>query len=153
MKPEILYALISLAIFTLYVGGVWIKYGVRKSISDSYYFIKHKPLFTLALWGFSIFAIFSLPNIWMMLACAGIGFVGAAPDFRIKMQGDVHYIAAVSGIFFGAIALWSIGYWYLTALMAIGILILEFYAKNKTWWQEVLAFYMILFVAILKSIL
>lgn len=144
IKSIMISTLLSFFIFTLYVIYVWINYGILKSISDSYYHIKHKSLFTLSLWGFSVFALASVQNVWLFLSVIGICFVGAAPKFRMKFEGDVHYVAAMSGILFGGIALISLGFWYLSLLMITGIIILHFTVSNKTWWQEILAFYIII---------
>lgn len=153
------YLLISFIIFTLYVGLVTLKFGVLKSVSDSYYSIKRKYLFTLALWGFALPAIIAanlngvtLPGVLMFLAGSGICFVGAAPEFRLKLDGDVHVIAAVSGVVLGMASIWLFGYWYISVLFAVASLVIRFTLKNYTWYIEVLAFYLIMLGLLLNLI-
>lgn len=138
-----IYILISLIIFTAYVVGVWITFGVLKSISDSYYHIKNKWLFTIALQGFAIPVILAGENIWLFFAGAGICLVGVASQFKLKQEGNIHYIAAVLGIIFGTIWLFVSGLWYLGIALIVLIILLRF-VKNYTWWQEIAAYYIIL---------
>ena len=138
--------LISLAIFTAYIVGVYLKFGILKSVSASYYSIKHKALFTLALWGFAIpvqiYAFIELQNWCLVLAGIGICFVGAAPDYKMKVEGDVHYLAAFTGVILGLIGIAFEGLWYV-ALPAAVLIVAINSIKNKTYWQEIAAFYII----------
>jgi hypothetical protein len=126
---------------------VWkIQFGWKKSVSAYYYELKNKVWFTLALWGFAVpvmiagFVLYD--SIWFALAGAGICFVGAAPDYQEKREGEVHYIAALSGIIIGLIAITLIGAWYVSVPATILILAIH-KVKNRTYWQELIAIYSI----------
>jgi hypothetical protein len=134
--------LISLLIFTAYNLYVYSLVGILKSVSASYYFIKSKPLFTFVLWGFALPVIIAGDSVWFFLAGAGICFVGAAPNYKMKLEGDVHYAAALSGIVFGLIGLVDKGLWYVALPTALLIVAIN-WIKNHTYWQELIAFYVI----------
>jgi len=141
MIPEI----ISITVFTLYIVAIVIIFGILKSVSDSYYHIKHKIFFTLALWGFAVPAMIAGGTVLMFLAGSAICFVGATPAFKMKHEGIVHYIGAVSGIILGMASMWlDFGLWWIVAIMAVGFVILRWKATNYTYWIELLAFYLIL---------
>jgi len=72
-----------ITIFVSYVAAIWIIFGVQKSISASYYKLpkKWKFLMTLFCWGIGFPAMIIGQSIWMILAGAGICFVGAAAAF------------------------------------------------------------------------
>lgn len=148
-----IHLLVSFLVFTAYVGLVTLKFGVLPSVSDSYYHIKNKALFTLALFAFSFSAILSGGTLLMMLAGSGICFVAAAPDFRIHKEGDVHFISAISGIVFGMLSMWfDFGYWWIVVIMASGSIAIRLRLKNYTFYIEVLAFYLIMLGLLLNLI-
>jgi len=132
-------------IFLSYVSFIWLKYGIQKSISESYYVLpdKLKPLFTLFCWGFAFPAIIIGVEITplMFFAGAGICFVGAAAAMHEKFVRKVHMTAAISGIIFSQLAI-LIGFhmWWLNiislALAALSLLS----KKHFIWWIEIVAF-------------
>lgn len=145
-----IYALISISVFTIYLIFILVKFGVLKSISDSYYHLKNKVLFTLALWGFAFPAIIAGNTALMFLAGSGIVFVGVAFDFKENFTKIVHYTAAALGVVFGMVSLWlDFGFWFIPVgfiLISCGLLSL----KNKIFWIEVLAFYTIILTVLWK---
>jgi hypothetical protein len=147
-----------LTVFVSYVSFIWIKYGVQRSISDSYYRLPKnlQPLFTLFCWGFAFPAIIIgvdlTDNFLMFLAGAGICFVGAAAQFKEELTKGVHMIGAYGGVLFSQLAI-AINFhmYYMNVifiLLAILFEVLGYYKimKNKIWWQEILAFLSICYV-------
>jgi len=148
-----------LTVFTSYIAFIWIKYGVQRSISDSYYRLPKslQPLFTFFCWGFGLPAIIVGTTLtdapWMFLAGAGICFVGVAAEFKKKLTKTVHMAGAYGGVALSQLAICiNFKMWYLTVGFVIiaGILqIINHYNKKfKTcvWWQEILAFITIIIV-------
>lgn len=92
--------ILSLAIIASYVGVIIAKNGIPYSISDTYYNLEHKVWF-----GFSMIstALLLMPSILELtpesyqftafLMCAGLMFVGAAPNFKVGMDKPIHIIA------------------------------------------------------------
>jgi hypothetical protein len=103
------------------------------------------------LWGFAVPAMIAGDTALMFLAGSGIVFVGAAFDFKERMTKIVHYVAAGLGITFGMLSMWlDFGLWYIPVIFIIGscgLLAL----RDKIFWIEVVAFYLILTGLILKS--
>ena len=76
----------------------------------------------------------------------GIMFVGAAPAFKLhKMEETVHITGALAGVIGGILFMFFTGLWWVAlitlALMAVATFCQPF-MKNKTWWNELIAFYM-----------
>ena len=139
--------LISFTIFTLYIIGVMLIYGVLPSISDSYYHIPegYKLIFSFALIGFAFPIIMFDNRVLNFIAGGLICFVAVSPEFKLVYEGDIHYACAVGGVIFGMLSLWINykGWKYVVAfiLLALAAIIT---LHNATWWIEVLAFYTIL---------
>lgn len=117
--------IISLAIFLAYVAGTCLYFGVPASISDTYYKLerRHKGLgwlFTAMCWlvgGLLLPALLDLtPESYQFtafLACAGLLFVGAAPQFKLSLTGAVHYGSAVVCVVFSQIWVGFMVWWVL----------------------------------------
>jgi hypothetical protein len=145
MKYEWIVWAIMVVVFVAYVSFIWIKYGVQKSISDSYYRLpeKQKYLFTLFCWGFSIPAIILGNCFLMFLAGTGICFVGAAAAFKgNEMEHWVHMAGAYTGVLLSQIAIWNnFDLWSINVAFVAGALpIMLCGIKNKIWYVEILAF-------------
>lgn len=135
--------LISLAIFLVYVLGVCIGFGrIPSSISDTFYKLEevHKNLgwlFTAFCWG----VLFTLmPPLLEMtpesyqftafLACAGLGFVGAAPHFKSLSERQIHYIGATVCILSSQIWALLICWWIPLLCWAVYLLGTIIYMKK-----------------------
>lgn len=156
---KILY-LVMVSVFTGYIGFVWKRYGVLKSISHSYHKLPSNKrfLFTLFCWGFTIPALIIGLNLsesltyqfTMFLAGAGILFVGAAPaTIDNYLETKVHTISAFGGMFFSLLFILLIlsKFWYFAIF---DLLIISFIYKksiNRIWWIEIIIFitYLIIF--------
>ena len=144
MTTQLIALNVSLLTFTTFILYVLIKYGQQRSVS-AYYYKVHPALFSTVLFIFAISAIIAGSSLLIFFAGSGICLVAAAPNYRFKSEGDVHYAAAVSGILFGSIALVIWGYWYLVLPMMVVLIIIQLSLNNndadgRTFWQEVIAF-------------
>lgn len=150
----------SLVILMSYTVAVCIKFGIPTTLSESYYFIYKKYLFTLVLWlsGFLL-----LPPIMEMtggdtqiipfLSIIGIMIVGAAPKYK-EQERTLHIIGATMAGFFSQLWIilyaypWTLLTWAILIIWAIGILIESKLVKwseeldKRKWffWAEMLAF-------------
>lgn len=112
---------------TAYLIGVVRKFGVPESLSATYYSLGKKGwLFQLVMGTSGLL----LAPVWMecamdewrflaFLGCSGLLFTAVAPSFRMKLEGAVHYTAAV--VCCVSAILWQVveGLWDVTLLFAI----------------------------------
>lgn len=155
-------AVVSLVIFLAYLVGMYIYFGIPASLSDTYYKLenRHKGagwFFTAMCWGVSLPLIPYLLDVTpagyqftAFLACAGLMFVGAAPQFKLSLTGPVHYVSAA--LCCSAAVLWCVlsGYWFvpLATFLAAGLLTLRY--GKPMFWIEIAAFaatYLTIFLA------
>jgi hypothetical protein len=150
--------LFTITTFISYITFVWSKFGVLDSISDSYYKINNKALFTLFIWSIAIPVMIIGNTTLMFLAGSFLAFVGAAPAFKEKTEGEVHVIGAVGGILLGFLSLWLD--FHMPIFLIIFIIFLLYALpkklskwldiewlngiKHHTWWVEIAAFILIL---------
>ena len=145
MEFKTVLYLIMLSVFISYVGFIWIKYGIQKSISDSYYRLpkKLKPLFYFFCLGFAIPAIILGDNLLIVLAGSLICFVGAASAFKGNSTTKwTHMVGAYGGVLLSQIAIWVYyDMWYITVtFIVLSGLMYILNVKDKIWWIELLAF-------------
>ena len=150
----------SLVILMSYTVAVCIKFGIPTTLSESYYFIYKKYLFTLVMWlsGFLL-----LPPIMEMtggdtqiipfLSIIGIMIVGAAPRYK-EQERTLHIVGATMAGFFSQLWIilyaypWTLLTWAILIIWAIGILIEsklvewseELDKRKWFFWAEMLAF-------------
>ena len=133
---------VMVTVFIAYVLFIMIKYGVQKSISESYYALPEKQnfLFVLFTWLFA-FPAMILGNSWLMFfAGGGIVFVGANAATRKHPTRAIHLLGAISGMLLGGIAM-IIQYhmWYMTAgVLALMPITYFLDKKHFMWWWETL---------------
>ena len=95
--------IISLLVIASYTVAVCIKQkGIPYSISATFYKLKHPYWFMAVMWstaGLLMPAVLDISKpgteFLAFLACAGMIFVGAAPNFKEEMEGKVHMSGAV----------------------------------------------------------
>ena len=140
----------ALLIMTAYLLLVIFKFGWLQSISDSYYHIKHKDMFTFVLWSFATLMLLGVNDIITTpiypLACFGIVIVGAYSQFKgSKFIKTMHFIGAYMGIGLAIIGLWvEFGYMWLTLIYLPLYIIAKYVIKrNNFYWVEVFAIYLI----------
>lgn len=112
--------------------SAWVTGGVPESLSATYYWLKEDGWLFQAL---CIGMAFGLLPMWIeaccgeyeylpFLACGGLGFVGVAPSFKLKLEGMMHYTAAA--VCCVSAVLWQIlmGLWDITLLFGfIGLML------------------------------
>jgi len=135
---------VMVAVFLAYVIGIWAKYGVQKSISESYYCLpKNKNwLFVAFTWLFAFPAMILGNSLLMLFAGGGIVFVGAAAAMHTFPTRAWHLTAAIGGMILGCIAMVvQFHMWYLlpAILVAMGLAAI-FDKKSLMWWAEVAIF-------------
>ena len=138
-------AWISLSIIFGYLGFVVAKFGIPKSISETYYLLgKHGWLFQFAL---ALTAFTALPvlidsssestEFLAFLGCGGLLFVSAAPLFKLKFEGAVHYSSAL--VCCVSLVLWQVLNATWTVPLACFVVVLPCMLRDKkyTWWLEI----------------
>ena len=140
-----LLTLIILTTLCYLAYSVKVMEGIPESLSATYYGLKEDGWLFQAL---CIGMAFGLLPMWIeacsgeyeylsFLACGGLGFVGIAPSFKLKLEGMIHYTAAA--ICCVSAVLWQIlmGLWDITLLFGFIGLMLSLQQKNKwCWWLE-----------------
>ena len=146
MDYKVVSFIMMVTVFLSYVSFIWLKYGIQKSISATYYALPEnlRILFTLFCWGFAIPCIIGGVEVTplMFFAGAGICFVGAAPQILEKSVYRFHMIVAISGIIFSQLAIFF-GYhmlWLNIASVVLSAIIPFLSKKYFFWWIELVAF-------------
>lgn len=155
--------ILSLLIIVSYVCTMIFRNGIPYSISDTYYSLEHKIWF-----GFTMIltALLLMPAILdrtpesyqflAFLMCAGLCFVGVAPNFKAGLDRPVHIVATTiaalcSQTWVALICPWLLLVW-LAWLLYIGVRIKQvwngdlwysFVRCKPLFWAEVLAFGMV----------
>lgn len=136
---------ISFAIIFSYLAFVILRFGIPRSISDTYYLLgKYGWLFQLALAATSFTAMPMLidnssesTKFLAFLACSGLMFVAAAPLFKLELEGKVHYTSAV--ICCVSLVLWQVfNTSWIVPLVAFALVFIPMIKDKKyTWWLEI----------------
>lgn len=145
-------AVVSLVIFLAYLVGMYVHFGIPASLSDTYYKMENRRkgagwFFTAMCWGVALPLLPYLLDVTpagyqftAFLACAGLMFVGAAPQFKLSLTGPVHYVSAA--VCCSSAILWCIlsGYWFIpfNAFLIYGWVALRY--GKPMFWIEMAAF-------------
>lgn len=152
--------IISLLTIASYTAAVCIKQrGVPYSISATFYKLQHPYWFLAAMWATAgllmpVALETSKPgtDFLAFLACAGMMFVGAAPNFREDLEGKVHMSGAVVCVV--ASQLWVTFNWWPALLVWLaylaytgisvarqkeGVFLYKFLHTKPMFWVEVAA--------------
>jgi len=139
----ILFA-VMVTVFLAYVSFIWAKYGVQKSISESYYVLPKKEnwLFVAFTWLFAFPAMILGNSLLMLFAGGGIVFVGAAAAMHTFPTRAVHLAGAIGGMILGCLAMiFQFNMWWLVPAIAAAIgLAALIDKKHLMWWAEVAIF-------------
>lgn len=147
---------ISAIVFLSYVIFIYMKYGVLKSISDSYYKLpkKYNFIFTFFCWGFALPIMFvNTDSLLLLIACGAILFVGAAAGFREPIAGNTHIVAAYASVILSQAAIYfDYGIISIPIIFVLSYILLMVIKESvqEIWWIEIIAFAMILIVLIFK---
>lgn len=159
----------SLIIITSYVGVMIKRNGIPYSISDTYYSLEHKIWFGFSMISTALLLMPSIlertPESYQFLAflmCAGLCFVGAAPNFKVGLDRPIHIIATsiaalCSQVWVALTCPWLLLIW-LVWLLYIGVRLKQvwdgdwwysFVRCKPLFWAEVLAFGMVYYELII----
>lgn len=106
----------ALLVAFVYIINLIKNFGILPSVSESYYHIKHKALFTLFIWSISITMIIVGETGLMFFGGAFLSLVGAAPAIREDFEHKVHSVGAIGGISFATVSMGiDFGLWWITA--------------------------------------
>ena len=145
--------IIQLILFTFYVSFIWVKYGIQKSLSESWYTLesKYKWMFGVTLcFGIGILHC-THGTILFFLSGAALCFVGAASDYRSKRTTKiVHYCGAIIAMLTSVIGLCQLGVYWPTVVILFSILIFPI-LENRFWWIEIIIFYSVI-IGIMTSL-
>lgn len=143
--------IISLVIFLAYVVGTCLYFGIPASISDTYYKLEKRKkglgwLFTAMCWlvgGLLLPALLEITpegyQFTAFLACAGLLFVGAAPQFKVSSTGAVHYGSAAVCVVFSQIWVILSGLWWVSLICFVACLYPAYKDKKWMFWIEIVA--------------
>ena len=136
---------ISFCIIFGYLAFVLAKFGISRSISDTYYLLGKKGwLFQLALAATAFTAMPMLidnssenTRFLAFIACAGLTFVSCAPMFKLELEGKVHYISAYTCCI--CLVLWQVfNTSWLVPFVCFMLVIMPIKKDGKkTWWMEI----------------
>ena len=137
---------ISFIIFTAWLIFIRLAFGKLDSISESFYKLseKHRFIFTLVLWGFSLPLMVNVNSVWLFLSISGIAFVGAAAAYKEELTSTVHFVGAVGGIIMGLVYLLTQWLFWLALPSILVSVSLYFLSKRPTYWIEIVSYYTIL---------
>lgn len=145
--------LISILIFCTYTAVMIKLFGIPEAYSETYYLLEGKC--KGCGWIFTAFCIltagFLLPP-WLdmtppeyqytcFLSCAGLMFVGVAPQFEESLTAKVHYSGAIISCIFSQVWCIYAGYWYISATLIVGALIYLLLKDRRRWmfWLQLAA--------------
>lgn len=138
----ILIQAVSFLAYVLYVS----KYRPY-SISHSWYILQEKNkgfLFTFFTWSIGLPMLFyagMFSNVLFFLSGSLLCFVGVATEFKRKLSGRVHNMAAIGSIILGLSGVCYEGSWSGFFIFAgVAIVLVSFVEDRLTWWIEVAAF-------------
>lgn len=157
--------IISLVIFLAYLAGMYMYFGIPYSISDTFYKLEARKkgagwLFSamcVSVGGLLLPALLDItPESYQFtafLACAGLIFVGAAPQFKVSLTGAVHYGSAAVCVIFSQLwvgltcwlvllPIWSAYLIYTGIAIARqkeGVFVYKFIETKPMFWVEIAA--------------
>lgn len=148
--------------FILYNLWIYILFGIKNSVSESYYELektKHGYFFTFFMWFIAgcIISIMmhigslDLKSDWMFfMSASGAAFTGAATMYKRKLSKTVHFTGAASLIVFSLLGIGlNFSNWIPSILTLILLLFLTLFArklniKNVIYWFEIIVFFIII---------
>nr|WP_319401843.1 hypothetical protein [uncultured Carboxylicivirga sp.] len=138
--------LVGFIALCLYLQVIVSEFGIRKSISDSNYFLKKpfKLMFELVMWicGLSIITtgIFlkDTPQWWIIGGGIGIFGVGIFSDFKRNLFLRIsHYTSAISGFAMLGLSFWlNLNSFRYSAIIAVSALLAGLLGRKRIWCLE-----------------
>ena len=147
MKTLVIASLFTAFIaLVVYLTSIIAVHGIRKSISDSNYFLRKpfKLVFEIVMWisGLAIIVtglfIKESADWWVIGGGIGIFLVGVFSDFkRNNLIRIAHYVSAIGGFtLLGLSFYYSFGYLHFTLIVALSALIASAFADKRIWCLE-----------------
>ena len=155
--------IISFLVIAAYTAAVCVKQkGVPYSISATFYKLQHPYWFMAAMWataGLLMPAALETgkpgTEFLAFLACAGMLFVGAAPNFREELEGKVHMSGAVVCVVASQLWVAFNGWWVLIPVWSAyliytciaigkqkeGVFVYKFIQTKPMFWCEIAALF------------
>lgn len=142
---KLFFLIFSWLTFQIYNAYIVHAYGMQKSFSDAYYADNKSPLFYIVLALTGIPLMFVAQTFLMTVATTFMVVVGAAPGFKEPMEKEIHVVAAVGCISIGLLSLYLDFGQVVLPLIAVTFIVLTtmFKMPNKTYWNEVVAYFII----------
>lgn len=148
---------VPMCIYLFYISG---KYGIQKSISETYYTIGKKWWFTILLYSWMlpliIVGLELMDSPYIFLGGAAIMFVATAPAFKITetTERKVHMVGSYLGVGLTLLSVaFDFNYYILAGLVALMYLLLlteVIKLKNKIWWIEIFTYLLIYTLIFIK---
>lgn len=145
---------LSAIMLTAYIATFLAFHGLPESVSDSYYQIKSKWMFSVivALCGALILVPWLTYNeevqCLAFIAVASIMFIAASPAFKEGLTRNVHIGASV--VMFASAILWEAFCGGIWIPLVVGIILALLMRKNAVFWLEIGLFSEIYISLILK---
>lgn len=147
MKTIVLASLFTAFIaLVVYLTSIIAVHGIRKSISDSNYFLKKpfKLVFEIVMWvcGLAIIItglfIKESADWWVIGGGIGIFLVGVFSDFKRNIYIRIaHYLSAIGGFtLLGLSFFYSFDHLVYTIIIALSALIASAFADKRIWCLE-----------------
>ena len=154
-----IFILTAFLILTVYIVIHAGKFGIRESLSASYY--DTKGWFQLALGSAGFLMTVSLLNMtegkWYQFlsffATSALIFVAFAPDYKNILEGKVHVAAAMISAIAALALIVLMGYWYVPVLPFLASVFIIRKWGNKTYWLEMACFAGIYILTLLEYII
>jgi len=152
-------AIVQAFFFFGYVAYLWIKLGVIKSISESWYALapfKKSQLFnvfaagvSLPMWMFELYIDNGFAQLFFAASAFFMFGLSIASTFKTdKMVSSIHYGCTLFAIGFAILGIKSEFndpyFWHMFGATAIGTILIALLCKNKIWWIEIFVFTLII---------
>lgn len=138
--------LLAFTFFCVYIQRIISVFGIRRSISDSNYFLKKpfKLMFEIVMWVCGIAIIIAgnfmkdYPLWWVMGGGIGIFLVGVFSDFKRSLFLKIaHYLSAISGFVMLGLSFWfDLGNILYTSLIALAAILAWELGRERIWCLE-----------------
>jgi hypothetical protein len=132
---------LSAIILIIFLTYIVCRVGVLSSISNSFYATGQRPIFFIAMVGFSTPLLYGNESIYLSLSVMCIWLLATASAYHERLGRLVHYPAAFMAVVWAMVHVWvELGRWDLVAAFVVTSTLMTFFLKNKIWWIEIGAF-------------
>jgi hypothetical protein len=143
MNFQLITLILSSIVALSYVTTVWIKYGIQKSISTTFYELPYDRKLTFRLFMFSLSIGIIIGGNLPLFYVSGIllSLVGIFTRIKVKWKKIIHLIGAIGGIVFAYIGLIYYYNLWIESIIVLNVCILFIFIdrKNIIWWSELVS--------------